>query len=469
MDRLSPLDASFLHMEDERNLMHIGSVGVFEGPPPSYEAFSSMVAGKLPLVPRYRQRVQFVPFNLGRPVWTDDPYFSLGYHIRHTALPAPGGYEQLRNLASRIMSQGLDRSRPLWELWLVEGLEDGHWGLVSKVHHSLVDGVSGTELLGVILDASPEPSPPAPDTWRPGETPSGVRLVGEAVTDYLASPSEQWRAARSLTLRPLRLAKAAAETARGLAAFTGNLSLAPSSSLIGPIGPHRRWAWARAGSDEVRTVRGALGGTVNDVVLAVITRGFRDLLLAHGEPPEHRVVRSLVPVSVRKPDEHGVYNNRVSAMIAELPVGIADPVQRLAAISSQMDRLKQSREAVAAETLMSLSGFAPPLLLALGTRAAVTAGRHTPGRLSVSTVTTNVPGPRHSLYALGRRMIESFPYVPTTSPMRVGVAIFSYEGQFTFGVNADYDAVPDVDVLTGGIEAGMRELVKVAEGEPVQR
>ncbi len=463
MDRLSPLDSSFLHMEDDRNLMHIGSVGVFEGPAPSYADFCAMVSGKLPLVPRYRQRVRFVPLNVGRPVWSDDPHFQIGYHLRHTALPAPGGYEQLRNLASRVMSQRLDRDRPLWELWLVEGLEDGHWGLISKTHHSLVDGVSGTELLGVILDATPEPSPRVPDTWRPGEPPSPVRLVGEAVTDYVASPYEQWRAARSLTLRPLRLARSVAETARGVAQLTAGLSLAPSSSLIGPIGPHRRWAWARAGMDDVRTVRAALGGTVNDVVLAAITRGFRDLLIAHGEPPEQRTVRSLVPVSVRRPDEHGTYNNRVSAMVAELPVGIEDAAQRLASVRAQMERLKQSKQAVAAETLTSLSGFAPPLLLVLGTRAAVTAGRHTPGRLSVTTVTTNVPGPRHPLYALGRRMIEAFPYVPTVSPMRVGVAIFSYEGQFTFGVNADYDAVPDVDVLTAGIEAGLRELVKAAE------
>lgn len=465
MDRLSPLDASFLHIEDDANLMHIGSVGVFEGPAPAYADFAAMVAGKLPLVPRYRQRVQFVPLNLGRPVWADDPHFRLDYHIRHTGLPRPGGYEQLRNLASRVMSQRLDRSRPLWELWLVEGLEDGHWALLSKTHHSLVDGISGTELLGVILDDQPEPAPPLPDDWRPAPESSDVRLVGEAVADYLASPYEQWRVARSVVLRPWRMAASVAETARGLASLTGAMSFAPPSSLIGRIGPHRRWAWARAGMDDVRTIRAALGGTVNDVVLAAITRGFRDLLIAHGEPPEQRVVRSLVPVSVRRPDEHGVYNNRVSAMIAELPVGIADPAERLAALREQMDNLKESRQAVAAEVLTSLSGFAPPLLLVLGTRAAVTAGRHRFGRLALHTVTTNVPGPRTPLYALGRRMIEAFPYVPTASPMRVGVAIFSYQGQLTFGVNADYDSVADVDVLTAGIEAGVTELVKIAEAD----
>ena len=462
MDRLSPLDAYFLHIEDERNVMHIGSIGVFEGPPPAIEAFRQMVAGKLPLVPRYRQRVRTVPLDLGRPVWTDDPYFHLDYHVRHTALPSPGDSLQLRNLAGRVMSQRLDRERPLWELWVVEGLEDGHWALLSKVHHALVDGVAGTDLLQVILDQSPEGSPPAPDVWRPQPPPSRVGLVADAVTDVLSSPPEQLRRVRALTRAPRQIVGEAVETARGVAAFAGMLAPTPSSSLIGPIGPHRRYAWARASLDDVSAIRKALGGTVNDVVLAFITRGFRDLLMAHGEPPDRRTVRTLVPVSVRKADERGTYNNRVSAMVADLPVGIADPVDRLAAIRGQLRGLKDSRQAVAAETLMSLGGFAPPLLLALGARASMSAARRIP-RWQLATVTTNVLGPRQPLYALGRRMIEAFPYVPTVSPMRVGVAIFSYVGQLTFGVNADYAAVPDIDVFTAGIEAGVTELVKAAE------
>jgi len=202
---------------------------------------------------------------------------------------------------------------------------------------------------------------------------------------------------------------------------------------------------------------------VNDVVLAAVTRGFRDLLLAHGEPPEDRVVRSLVPVSVRRPHERGSYNNRVSAVFAELPVGIADPAERLAAIRAQMKGLKQSKQAVAAETLTQLSGFAPPLLLALGARAATRAAHSLGKRAGISTVTTNVPGPRHALYALGRRMVEACPFVPIASPLRVGVAIFSYDGRLTFGATADFDSIPDVDVLCQGVEAGMGELVKVAE------
>lgn len=462
MDRLSPLDSLFLHMEDESNRMHIGSVGVFEGPPPSYEEMLRMVGSKLPLVPRYRQRVRTVPMNLGRPVWVDDPHFQLEYHVRHTAVPSPGSSEQLRTLASRLMSLPLDRHRPLWEIWIVEGLEDDHWALLSKVHHCMVDGVAGTELLGVILDATPEPSRGVEDDWVPRAQPSNFSLITEAVADYVGSPYEQWRRVRALTRRPRKLARQVVDNARGMATVSGLLRPTPQSSLIGPIGPHRRWSWARASMDDVRKIRSGLGGTVNDVVLAAITRGFHDLLMAHGEPPSERVVRSLVPVSVRRPDERGVYNNRVSALVAELPVGIKDPEERLRTIRRQMRGLKESKQAVAAETLTSLGGYAPPMLLALGTRAAVNAARSLP-QWQINTVTTNVPGPRHPLYALGRRMIEAFPYVPTASPLRVGVAIFSYEGQFTFGVNADYDTIPDVDVLCNGIEAGITELVKVVE------
>jgi diacylglycerol O-acyltransferase / wax synthase len=462
VDRLSPQDAAFLHIENDVNHMHIGSVAVFEGPVPAYAELEAMVAGKLPLAGRYRQRVRQVPLQLGRPVWVDDPHFRLGYHLRHTALPRPGGRDQLRDLVGRAMSQPLDRSKPLWELWLVEGLDDGHWALFTKVHHCMVDGIAGTELLTVLLDDTPEPSSPVPDRWRAAPEPSGLRLAGDALIDYVASPYEQWRAARVAASAPLRIGRLLADTAGGLATVPGLARVPPASSLAGPIGPHRRWGWTRASLEEVRAVRTCLGGTVNDVVLAVVTRAFRDLILAHGESPDQTPIRSLVPVSVRRSGEHGSYNNRVSAMLAELPVAVVDPVERLDAVRRQMEGLKESRQAVAAETLTSLSGFAPPLLLALGTRVATRAlGRF--GRGVVNTVTTNVPGPRHPLYALGRRLVEACPYVPLVSPMRVGVAVFSYDGNLAFGVTAD-DTVPDVEVFCDGIEAGMTELLKVAEG-----
>jgi diacylglycerol O-acyltransferase len=459
MHRMSPLDASFLHIEGDNNPMHIGSTAIFEGPAPAYEDLKAAIAGKLPLVPRYRQVPRFVPLDLGRPLWQDDPHFTLDYHLRHTALPRPGGVEQLRRLIGRVMAQRLDRTKPLWELWMVEGLEDGHWALLSKTHHAMVDGVSGTDLLSTIFDRSPEPAPPVPDYWKAEPAPSDARIVAEAVADRVVSPYEAARTARAAVTRPRRLVVDAAEVVRGSAAFARLIRPAAATEMNGPLGPHRSYAWARASLADVKKVRAAFGGTVNDVVLAVVTRGFRELLTAHGEDVAGRFVRTLVPVSVRRPTETGgVYNNRVSGMFAELPVCLEDPRERLDAIRTQMTGLKESKQAVAGEVLTSLSGFAPPLLLSLGSRVAM----RVPQR-NVQTVTTNVPGPQFPLYVRGRRMIESFPYVCLAGRIRVGVAIFSYLGGLTFGVTGDADSFPDVDVVCRGVEAGMAELVKLAE------
>lgn len=462
MNRLSPLDASFIHIEDDHNQMHIGSTAIFEGPPPDFDEVRGMIAGKLPLAERYRQTVRRVPLDLGRPVWVDDPHFNVDYHVRHTALPRPGGHTELRNLVSRVMSQHLDRRRPLWEAWMVEGLDDDHWALLSKTHHAMVDGIAGTDLLALLLDDEPEPSPPVPDTWRPDPEPSDLRLVADAAVDYIVSPYEQWRAARSLLRSQRMLVDTARDNLKGLWALLGVAREAPQSPLVGRIGPHRTYDWARGSLADVSVIRKALGGTVNDVVLTAVTRGFRELLLSRGEDVSGQVVRSLVPVSVRRPDERGSYANRVSALFAELPVHVEDPRQRLEDVHRQMQGLKESNQAVAAETLTRLGGFAPPLLLSLGVRTATRAA-HRLGPQNVHTVTTNVPGPRRPLYAVGRRLIESFPYVPIASPMRIGVAIFSYDGTLTFGLTGDWDTVPDLEVLARGIEDGIAELLKLSE------
>ena len=457
VQRLSPQDASFLHIEDDNSPMHIASCAIFEGPAPSQDEVLRMVEAKLPLVPRYRQKVRFVPLDMGRPVWVDDPHFNLCYHVRQTALPAPGGQEQLRNLVGRVMSQMLDRQKPLWEMWVVEGLEDGHWALISKSHHAMVDGVSGTDLLAVLLDSEPEPQRPEPPGWEPEPEVSGARLLGGALAERVASPYEIVRSARRVLRAPRAFAADAAATAQGVRSMAGLAVPTPGSSLNGPIGPHRRYSWARGRVSEVKDIRTALGGTLNDVVLAAITQGFRELLLSRGEKVDGRTVRSLVPVSVRRPSEKGSYNNRVSAMFAELPIGIDDPVERLHAVTAQLMRLKDSKQAVAGDVLTSLSGFAPPVLLAVGTRVAF----RTPQR-NINTVTTNVPGPRIQLYAAGRRMLEAFPYVPLAGRVRTGIAIFSYLDTLNFGVTGDYDSTPDLDVLAAGIENGMRDLAKAA-------
>jgi diacylglycerol O-acyltransferase / wax synthase len=458
-DRLSPLDASFLHVEDSVSHMHIGSVMVLEGPSPAYRDVVARVRSKLPLVPRYRQIVDFVPFDLGRPVWVDDPHFNIDYHLRHTALPAPGGEEELRKLVGRVMSQPLDRTRPLWEIWVVEGLENGQWAMVSKTHHAMVDGVAGTDLMAAIMDLTPTVSPPGPDAWEPKPSPTGAALAAGAVVDLLRSPYEQFRAVRASTRVPRQALRQAVEVTRGLSAMAGLVRPTPASSLNGPIGPHRRYGWASTTVDDIKAVRKSLGGTFNDVVLAAITHGFRNLLLSRGESVD-RVVRTLVPVSVRPRDTSGravgdgTFENKVSAMFAELPVGMGDPVERLHAITAQMEGLKESKQAVAGEALTSMGGFAPPMLLALGMRLATRVAQR-----NVNTVTTNVPGPQMPLYIVGCRMVKAYPYVPLAGQIRIGIAIFSYDGQVNFGVTGDHDTTEDLDVLCGGIEAGMDRLL----------
>jgi diacylglycerol O-acyltransferase len=455
------LDASFLHVEDSVSHMHIGSVMVFEGPTPDYRDVVARVRSKLPLVPRYRQIVRFVPFDLGRPVWVDDPHFTIDYHLRHTALPAPGGEGELRKLVGRVMSQPLDRTRPLWEMWVVEGLDGGQWAMLSKVHHAMVDGISGTDLMAAIMDLSPTVEAVEPDDWRPTPAPSGTFLAAEAVRDLVLSPYEQFRAVRASTRVPRLALRQTVEVARGLSAMAGLVRPTPVSSLNGPIGPHRRYGWASTSVDDIKAVRKSLGGTFNDVVLAAITHGFRNLLLSRGESVD-RVIRTLVPVSVRPRDlsgravGDGTFENKVSAMFAELPVGIGDPVERLHAITAQMEGLKESQQAVAGEALTSMGGFAPPMLLALGMRLATRVAQR-----NVNTVTTNVPGPQMPLYVAGRRMVKAYPYVPLAGQIRIGVAIFSYDGQVNFGITGDHDTTEDLDVMGGGIEAGMDRLLAV--------
>ncbi len=456
MNRMSAQDASFLHIENDTSPMHVGGVSIFEGPPPPFADVQSMVAAKLPLVPRYRQVVRFVPFALARPVWVDDPHFNLSYHVRRTALPDPGGEDELLTLVGRVMSQNLDRAKPLWEMWVVEGLEQGRWAVLSKVHHCMVDGIASTDLLTVLLDKESEPVRPEVVAWAPGPMPSAARLFGGALVEQATSPvaaSERLAVALSA---PRQFSRLLEDTVRGLIGVA-DVARPSGSSLNGSLSPHRRWNWARGRLSDVQQVRRALGGTVNDVVLAAITHGFRELLLTRGERVD-RALRTLVPVSVRRPGERGTYNNRVSAIFAELPVGIKDPAEALEAIRTQMADLKESKQAVAGEVLTSLSGFAPPMLLALGARLA----SRLPQR-SLNTGTTNVPGPQYPLYLAGRRMLESFPYIPLFASVRVAVAIFSYDGALSFGVSGDYDSAPDIDVLGRGIEYGLAQLVARAQ------
>ncbi|GAA2576957.1 wax ester/triacylglycerol synthase family O-acyltransferase [Actinomadura fulvescens] len=456
MERLSGLDAGFFFAESENTPLHIASVTVFEGPAPSYGEVIRAVIAKLPRVPRYRQRVRTVPLHLGRPIWVDDPHFNILYHVRHTAVPAPGEPEQLRNLAGRVLSQRLDTAKPLWEIWLVEGLSEGRWALITKVHHCVVDGVGGVDLMTTLFDLSPDAEQPAAgELPEPAPQPSSAAVLADTARTAVAEPVRQLAAApraarRLLSTRTLRGLGIDAPTA------IGRLARPSASSLNGSIGPHRRWMWIHADLDEIRTVRKAFGGTVNDVILTAVSGGFRELLAGRGELTDNTRVRTLVPVSVRAEAERGELANKVSGVLVNLPAGEEDPRRRLFKVRSQMNDVKRTHQAAGGEALGRLAGFAPTLM-ALGSRYALSHSQPL-----VQTVVTNVPGPPFPLYVLGRRLVGLYPFVPLAMGLRVGIAIFSYEGRLSFGLTGDFDGMPDLEVLANGIRAAFDELVKQA-------
>jgi WS/DGAT/MGAT family acyltransferase len=460
MDKLNPLDAQFVDAEDEdrHTSMAIASIAVFEGPAPAYDEFLEYLRGRLPMVPRYRKKLRKVPFRLGPPVWVDDPSFDLRFHVRETALPPPGGDQQLKKLMARVMGQRLDRDYPLWEYWLVKGMADGRWALLSKVHHCMVDGVSGTDLYHVIFDYSPNPPTPVIYDHVLGEQPSSLSLAAQATLDMVMMPVREAAALGGALGNPGAVIQQVSDTARALARMAGSMLPATGSSLSGPIGQQRRYTWARASLGDIKTIKGKLGGTVNDVVLAAISGGFRDLLLARGETPEQFMIPSLIPVSVRAPGEENIYDNRLSAIVAYLPVHIADPVERLTAIRAELSALKASKESMVMESLVSLGRFTPYPLASVGVQLLYALPQH-----EVVTVTTNVPGPRQPLYGLGRRLVEIVPYVPIATTLRTGISIFTYCEEVTFGITGDYASNPDIEVLARGVEDGVAQMLKAAK------
>jgi diacylglycerol O-acyltransferase / wax synthase len=456
VERLSALDAEFLDLEDGAVHMHIAGACVFAGTPPSLADVEALIASKLHLIPRYRQRVRSVPFELGRPVWVDDPHFDIGYHIRHAALPAPGDDAAFCALMGRLMSHPLDRDRPLWEVWLVEGLEGGRWALVCKVHHCLVDGIAGVGILSIVLDLEPDAPLGDGPPWKPRPEPPAPCKVLDAWTALVGDLAGATRDLAGSFLHPAGSLRAALSTGGGALRFLRRLVPTRRLSIEGPIGPHRAWAHSTAGLAEVKTIGRAFGGTVNDVVLATVAGGYRALLVAHGDDPDSAVLRSLVPVSTRHEDARGVPDNRVSAVLCELPVDLADPVERLEQVRARMSALKEAHMIEAGEAVTSLVDLAPPMLLGVVSRVAIHS-MHRLGQQSLNTVTTNVPGPNVPLYCLGREMLEYRPFVPISHGLRVGTAILSYNGRLFFGVTGD-ETVPDVGVLAEEAAAGVEEL-----------
>jgi diacylglycerol O-acyltransferase / wax synthase len=457
-DRLTGLDSSFLDLERDSAHMHVAGCMVFDGGAPAYDELVAQIVSRLHLVPRYRQRLAFVPLSQGRPVWVDDPYFNVDFHVRHTALPSPGGDDQLKRLAGRVFSQALDRSRPLWEIWLVEGLGDGGFALLSKTHHALVDGISGVDIFTVLLDSSPDPVPVAAPVheWVPRPLPSSAQLLADALLDRATVPAEIGRGVKATLRGPRHAVCRVVKALAGVGAMARiGLNAAPSSPLNVHIGPHRRFTWVRGDLEQFKAIKNALGGTVNDVVLATVAGALGRYLRTHGEPTEDTVLKAMVPVSVRAEVERGALGNRVAAMWAPLPIGISDPVQRLLTVSRAMDGIKDSGQAVGAQVLTQLTGFAPPTIMAQAARLQAR-------QRLFNLVVTNVPGPQFPLYMLGRRLDATFPMVPLAENQALGIAIMSYDGQLNFGLNADYDALPDLEALADDLRAAIEELAAAA-------
>jgi WS/DGAT/MGAT family acyltransferase len=456
-DRLSPLDASFLFAEDRTRPMHIGGVMTFAAPDGfDFEAFVALIGRRLALVPRWRQKVREVPVHLGLPVWVDDADFDLDYHVRRSALPAPGTDEQLRALVGRLLGRRLDRARPLWEIYLVEGLTDDRFAIVTKTHHAMVDGLASMDVGALLLDVTPQVRDTPPDDWCPAPAPSSLDLAADAVREAMRRPRTVLDVAARARADVREVVSGVERTVETLVSVTSGRPVHPLNAVTGA---QRRYGMARTTLADHRAVRAACGGTVNDVVLAVVTGGLRRWLMTRGEPlVDGATVRALVPVSVRKRGgDAPVSGNSISAYFVELPVGEPDPVRRLAVVSAAMTEHKAGGRAVGATTLIRLAGLAPPTLHSLGVRLASQFSSH-----AYNVLVTNVPGPPRPLYAMGARMLDMYPVVPLAGGQAVSIGITSYDGGLHYGLNADRDALPDVDVLAEAMPEALTELMAAA-------
>jgi WS/DGAT/MGAT family acyltransferase len=457
-DRLTGIDAAFLHQEGPASHMHVGAVTAFEGPPPAFGELLDTLRSRLHLVPRYRQKLAVPPAATGRPLWVDDPAFDIEYHVRRTALPPPGTESQLMRLAARMFSEQLDRSRPLWEMRFIEGLEDDRFALINKSHHAMIDGIGGVDLATLMFDLTREPTPiEHPDEpWRPAAEPTPAEVLASGARDFLRTGVRTATQAVGMLARPQQALHGARVAAEGIGEVVwAGLNPAPSTPLNVPIGPHRRYAVVRNELGDFKLVKDAFGGTVNDVVLAVVSGALRQWLQARGVRTEGLELRALVPVSIRATHERGTMGNRLAAMRGPLPVYIEDPLLRLGAVREAMDGLKESKQAVGAEVLASVQNFAPPTILAQASR------------LNFSTrlfnlLVTNVPGPQFPLYVRGRELVDVFPVAFLPRDHALAIAIMSYNGHMNFGLLGDYDAMPDIDALAEGVEASLAELVALA-------
>jgi WS/DGAT/MGAT family acyltransferase len=461
--RLTTLDASFLFLDRETTPMHAGGLAIFTPPEGGLdlEQLIRLVRQRLPFVPRYRQRVRNIPFGVARPVWVDDENFDISYHVRRSALPKPGTREQLDELVARIISRRLDRDRPLWELYLIEGLQDGQVAIVSKTHEALVDGVSAVDIAQVLLDETPEVPATPGDTWQARREPRGVELLTEAVAEIAARPGAAIDALRKAGSDATSIVQRVGGKVGGaLSTVAAVARPTPASPLNVEIGAQRRFASIDMPLADVKQVRAVLGGTVNDAILAVLSGGLRSWLLARGQGvSQGDVLRAMLPVSIAIPAHEGdSLGSKVAATIVDLPVGEPDPAVRVQQVSYQMAQLEENDHFVGASNIADIAGFGPPTLHALGARLGASLTRRV-----YNLVITNVPGPQHPLYAAGARMTAAYPVVPLGVGQALSIGLTSYDGGVYLGLFADRDALPDLDVLVACLHDARMELVERCE------
>jgi diacylglycerol O-acyltransferase / wax synthase len=466
-DRLTALDNSFLLLEKPNAYMHVAATQVFKTGPLRTEGggvdaarIRKLVSALLHRIPRYRQKLAWIPFE-SHPVWVDDENFNLDFHLRHTALPRPGSEEQLKRLSARVMQQHLDRTRPLWEMWVVEGLEDDRFAIISKTHHCMIDGISGVDIMRVLM--SPEPDDqllPEEPSWVPRPAPSAFELWRHELVRRAWLPLEILRGAVSLVRAAEDVRFDLMTRLRAISeALGGSLRLPSETPLNREIGPHRRFDWLTLDLAELKQMRKTLGGSLNDLVLTVVTGAVRSFLRGRHVNPDRLDFRVMAPVSVRSDDQRGALGNRVSAWIVPLPIDEPDPRAQLARIVEKTTKLKVSNSAVGAEVLTQAAEYTPSTLLALG-------ARNIARLLPFNLVVTNVPGPQAPMYMLGAEMTEVYPHVPLTDRLGLGIALMSYNGKLCWGFSGDYDLVPDLREFVSATESSFRALQQIAHARP---
>jgi diacylglycerol O-acyltransferase / wax synthase len=461
VERLGPQDASFLYLESPAVHQHVGGLAILDpstrpGGRLRLEDVVQVIASRLHLAPRFRQRVVFPPLALARPVWIDDRGFDLSFHLRRAALPTPGGRRELIDYVQRVISRPLDRTKPLWELYLIEGMEEGVAAILTKVHHSMVDGMAAIDLASAVYDFTPQPQILTPPAWEPEPEPGSVDLLVDAVRDQVVHPLQGAAHLARRTFRaPGVVARQVGAVADGMREFLGGGVMAPPGPFNRRVGPNRRFAMAEAPVQWFKDVKNALRGTVNDVVLAAVAGGLYRFLRHRGERTKGRTLRAMVPVSVRGKDHRGAMGNRVSSIFVDLPVGAMGAKRRLVLIREKTRYLKNSNQAVGAEFLMNIGAWAPPTIHAMAARLA------SRSRL-INLVVSNVPGPQVPLYLAGARLVAQYPIMPIAETMGLSIAVTSLAGTMAFGLTADWDTLPDIEVLARGIDDAVLDLLKAA-------